>query len=96
MQTNPEQLKRQQLILKVLGYYSGKLDGIWGPQSIKAKQCFEADPSYVPGNPNNGLPFTNVPPYPKGISINNGLLYHPLIDTYKDKPEVKESKSDKK
>jgi hypothetical protein len=79
MQTDPVQLKRQQEILKVLGYYTGKCDGVWGPASIQAKKQFEACRNFLPGRPTFGMPFDNSP-LPKGIYIKDGLLYHPLLE----------------
>lgn len=70
MQTKPEQLLRQQMILRHLGHYRGKLDGIWGPMTIEAKQRFERDRKFAPAFPNNGLPFGDRDTYPKGISYN--------------------------
>ena len=75
MQTQPEQLKRQQAIMKKFGFYNGKIDGIWGPSSIAAKKAFEASPDFKPGYPNNGMPFKGTGPYPKGIRVGaKGML----------------------
>lgn len=84
MQVQPEQIKRQQMILQALGFYHGKLDGIWGPMTIEAKKRFEASPNFRPGIPNNGLPFGDRPPYPAGITMDHttGLLHHPSIDKH--------------
>jgi hypothetical protein len=84
MQVTKSQLERQQLILKALGFYFGKLDGIWGPMSIEAKKKYEADASFRPGIPNNGMPFGERPPYPAGITLDHatGLLHHPRIDLH--------------
>jgi len=89
MQTKHEALVRQQQILKALGYYSGKIDGIWGPASIKAMQKFESLPEFLPGHPHNGMPFHDSGPYPAGIVMkDDGLLHHPALDK---KVEVKET-----
>lgn len=77
MQTQPEQLKRQQALMKVYGFYNGAIDGIWGPASIAAKKAFEASPSFKPGYPNNGMPFKNTGPFPKGIRMQHGRI--PMI-----------------
>lgn len=69
MQTRPEQLKRQQAIMKKFGFYKGKIDGIWGPMCIASKRAFEASPEFKPGYPNNGMPFKGTGPFPKGIRI---------------------------
>ena len=67
------QLVRQQQVLAHLGYYKGRIDGIWGPGTIKAKKEFESM-RFAPGVSNGGLPFTSRGPYPKGIFMSNGLL----------------------
>jgi hypothetical protein len=84
MQVKKEQLQRQQEILGVLGFYHGKFDGIWGPKSIEAKKRFEADARFVPGIPNNGLPFADKPPYPALMTLNHqtGLLEHPALTAH--------------
>ncbi len=85
MQSEFAHLVRQQVILKGLGYYTGPIDGIWGPMSIDAKRRFEADKSFLPGLPNNGLPFAHSRPWPAGITRDpsSGMLYHPCIDKFK-------------
>ncbi len=81
MQVSKEQLKRQQMILKALRFYLGKIDGVWGPLSITAKKKFESSPTFIPGLPNNGLPFKDGVTYPAGMVLQkDGLLYHPAID----------------
>lgn len=65
MQIKKPQLMRQQAIMKVLGFYDKKIEGIWGPESIAAKRVWERDPSFIPGLPNNGLPFGEREPLPK-------------------------------
>ena len=45
------------MILKALGFYTGKCDGIWSKLTIDAKKEFEADPKFKPAYPNNGMPF---------------------------------------
>lgn len=67
MQTKPHQLRRQQQVLKHLGYYSGKIDGIWGPATIEAKRNFESDKKFKPSYPNGGLPFAETHDLPAGI-----------------------------
>lgn len=68
MQIKKEQLQRQQKIMAHLGFYRHKCDGIWGPESISAKKRWEADPSFIPALPNNGLPFGDRDPLPKGMT----------------------------
>lgn len=60
-------LQRQQILLKFLGYYHGKCDGIWGPATIAAKRKFELSGKFNPGYPNNGQPFPVDGPFPSGI-----------------------------
>lgn len=88
MQVQKHELERQQQILKALGFYHGKIDGIWGPKSIDAKKKFEASPSFPPGIPNNGMPFRDNGPYPAGVTMNHmtGLLEHPRMNEVKEAP----------
>ncbi len=73
-QTSQDQLKRQQLILKQLGFYRGAVDGIWGPATIAAKKAMERS-GFAPGIPNGGLPFSVSAKLPKGLSFgSDGLL----------------------
>lgn len=67
------QIIRQQQVLAHLGYYKGRIDGIWGPSTIKAKKEFEAI-GFAPGVPNGGLPFAARGPYPKGVFMVGGML----------------------
>lgn len=80
MQVDEIKLKRQQEVLKALGFYAGTVDGLWGPASITAKKEFEKLATFKPGVPSNGLPFADRGPYPVGISLDDeGLLTHPLL-----------------
>lgn len=89
MQTGSKQIERQQLILQVLGFYNGKLDGIWGPKTVEAKKAFERSTKFNPGIPNNGLPFPNMGPYPRGIRMEaSGLLTCFEVEDYLTKPPV--------
>lgn len=77
--TDKRILQRQQMVLKHLGYYHGKCDGIWGPDTIAAKRAFELSGNFNPGYPNNGLPFNQEGPYPIGIMRdyrNRALITH--------------------
>lgn len=75
MQVLDHQMKRQQVVLKLLGYYNGPIDGVWGPDTIKAKKNFEHSGKFHPCMPNSGLPFAAKGPYPNGLYINGqGLL----------------------
>lgn len=69
MQINKQQLQRQQIVLTHLGHYKHKCDGIWGPESIKAKIAFEHTREFVPALPTRGLPFAEKVKYPKGIRM---------------------------
>jgi peptidoglycan hydrolase-like protein with peptidoglycan-binding domain len=87
MQIALNQLLRQQVILKGLGFYNGPLDGIWGPQSIEAMKRFERKLDlFRPSRPTNGMPFDSVGPYPKGFSIDKDtlLIHHMSVDELKD------------
>lgn len=72
-QASDEKLKRQQQVLTHLGFYKGKIDGIWGPKTIEAKRNFESA-GFAPGIPNGGLPFHSKGPYPKGLFMQSGFL----------------------
>lgn len=82
MQVGTDQLKRQQLLLTVKGFYKGKIDGIWGPDTVAAKKKWESDRSFVPGLPNSGLPFANKGPWPAGLRISAGLLTCAEVESY--------------
>jgi hypothetical protein len=84
VQHGTEQLLRQQLILKLKGFYNGKLDGIWSAMTIEAKRRWENQGRpFTPGLPNNGLPFANFGPYPAGIRIGKDkLLTCAEVDQY--------------
>lgn len=79
MQTSKEQLLRQQLIMKHLGFYKGKLDGVWSRTSIKAKCEWEFSQLFKPAYPNRGLPLNPLQKMPRGVIIdpkNRNLLTH--------------------
>lgn len=67
VETRPRALQRQQIVLNKLGYYKGKLDGIWGPASITAKRKFELSGKFSPAIPSGGLPFDLNSKLPKGV-----------------------------
>jgi hypothetical protein len=74
-------LQRQQMILKFLGYYQGKCDGIWSAMTIEAKRNFENSGKFHPAYPNNGMPFDPTSKFPSGIMLDfskprTGLLIH--------------------
>lgn len=84
MQSGKAQIERQQLILYVKGFYHGKIDGVWSAKTIEAKKKWEATgKGFTPGLPNNGLPFGDRGPYPRGISIGkDGLLTCIEVEEY--------------
>lgn len=84
MQTGKAQIERQQLILYVKGFYHGKIDGVWSTKTVDAKKKWEATGrGFTPGLPNNGLPFGNRGPYPRGITIGkDGLLTCIEVEEY--------------
>lgn len=74
-------LQRQQMILKFLGYYTGKCDGIWSEKTIAAKRDFELSGKFHPAYPNNGMPFDPSSKLPSGIMLDftkprSGMLTH--------------------
>ena len=83
MQTSIEQLVRQQLILRELGFYIGPIDGVWGPDSIQAMQNFERRLElFKPSRPVNGMPLGDDSPHPRGIyPVGRGLLSHSKVET---------------
>lgn len=77
MQVTKEKMAAQQLVLFHLGYYKGTIDGIWSTSTIAAKRNFEADPSFLPAYPNNGLPFGERDKLPKGWRYGaKGVISH--------------------
>jgi hypothetical protein len=67
MQTGSDHLKAQQEIMAAMNMYNGKIDGIWGPKSIAAKQKWERSGKFSPGIPNNGFPLNDRAPLPAGV-----------------------------
>lgn len=61
------QLQSQQILLAFLGFYKGKCDGIWGPDSIAAMRSYEASLIFSPGYPSNGLPLKEKGQLPTGV-----------------------------
>lgn len=70
MQTGREQLRSQQKIMQLEGFYQGKLDGIWGPKTIAAKLKWERSGRFSPAIPNNGFPLSDRGPFPPGVFRN--------------------------
>ena len=68
------QLVRQQQVLAHLGFYKGRIDGIWGPKTIAAKQAYESS-GFAPGLPNGGMPFAPKTTLPRGLKMGgDGML----------------------
>lgn len=86
MQTSKEHISSQQLVLAFLGYYNGKIDGIWSQASIEAKVKFEGDESFVPAYPNAGLPFGTRDKLPKDWYVDKrGNVKHKKLSEEKAK-----------
>lgn len=80
MQTDTKALVRQQLILKQLGFYTGPLDGIWGPVTIEAMRKFENRlDMFRPARPRGGLPFADGDKLPHHFWMQGGLLCHECL-----------------
>ncbi len=92
MQVAKRQLLRQQVILTGLGFYTGPLDGIWGPQCIEAMKKFEMRRDlFKPARPVNGLPFGDNNSYPRGVMSLGGkepLLYHKCVDDLTEREDA--------
>lgn len=67
MQIGTEQLKAQQAVMAAKNFYNGKIDGIWGPKTIAAKQKWERSGKFAPAIPNNGLPLDDRATLPPGV-----------------------------
>lgn len=72
-QCGTEQIKAQQMVLAHLGFYKGKIDGIWSTKSITAKREFEAG-NFDPCVPNGGFPFEKRGSLPMGLYWEGTLL----------------------
>lgn len=88
MQIHKDQLARQQMIMRVLNFYGGKIDGIWGPSSIEAKRAWELSGTFSPAYPSNGLPLSEDQPAPRGVrydrltkSFTHSLLTPQVIES---------------
>lgn len=80
MQVTSDELKHQQVVLKHLGFYKGKIDGIWSESTIAAKRNYEFKIEFSPAIPNNGLPFGLNDRLPANLVFkrvgNTALLHH--------------------
>lgn len=58
-------IKSQQAYFAKLGFYSGLIDGIWGPESKAAMEKFKKDKKFKPANIRRGdgpfVPFERLP-----------------------------------
>ena len=75
--------------MQLRGFYNGKIDGIWSDKTIAAKKKWENDRSFAPALPNNGLPFGDRGPYPKGVWIEpkTKLLSCVEVEDFLNKPQ---------
>ncbi len=84
MQTGTEQLKNQQEVMAAKNFYSGKIDGEWGPASIEAKIKWERSGKFNPALPNGGLPFASKGALPMGVRrLPDGSLTCPELEVPK-------------
>ena len=83
MQLGDDKHKAQQTMLKAKGFYSGKIDGIWGPSTSQAMIRFERSKSFAPAIPSNGMPLRERGPFPKGIVLIKGLVWCAEMDSVK-------------
>jgi len=60
-------LQRQQAIMSVLGLYSGRCDGAWGPDTVAAKVEWESRDDFEPAVISRGAPFYPGCKLPKGF-----------------------------
>lgn len=74
MQYTKDKLISQQLAMFHLGFYTGNIDGIWGPDSQEAKRKFERCETFLPAYPNGGMPFGERDRLPTGWKYVEGNL----------------------
>lgn len=67
-------IQYQQAIMSALGYYKGRCDGFWGPDSVAAKRDWEQRDSFEPGVLSNGAPFMPGCRLPKGLTWSAGKI----------------------
>lgn len=90
MQIGTEQLKAQQAIMAAKNYYNGKIDGVWGPKTIAAKQKWERSGKFAPAIPNSGLPLDDRATLPPGvIRLATGMLTCAEIESKKQSAQPK-------
>jgi hypothetical protein len=95
--TDPTRLKRQQILLHFLGFYSGSVDGVWSSKSIKAKNNFELSGTFTGGLPNQGLPFGpgDTLPYILSRDPKTGYVTHPDLTESKISEILELNQTDK-
>lgn len=76
MQTSETELRAQQLVLAFLGFYGGKIDGIWSDATISAMKKFEMDDRFLPAVPTIGMPFKVNCRLPKGMYWDKKIVSH--------------------
>lgn len=81
---NRAHLQSHQLVLKFMGFYSGKCDGIWGPDSIAAMRDYEKSGKFSPGYPSNGMPFKEKGQLPANLCR---VPRQPMIIKHVDMPD---------
>lgn len=90
MQTGTSQLVNQQSIMAAKNFYNGKIDGIWGPDTIAAKIKWERSGKFNPAIPNNGLPLSNTGALPLGVRrLPDGTLTCPELESTKASQQAK-------
>ena len=67
-------LQRQQAIMSVLGFYSGRCDGAWGPDTVAAKVEWESRDDFDPAVISRGAPFYPGCKLPKGFTWMSGNI----------------------
>ena len=67
-----QQLATMQAVMRVLGYYDGAVDGVWGPKCVTAIRSWECDDSFDPALPTRGYPITYPSRLPKGLTWQPG------------------------
>lgn len=88
------QLQNQQLIMAHLGFYRGKLDGVWGPQAIQAKKDWESSGKFKPAFPNSGMPLDPRGKLPTGIIRGTAGLLKCLSLTSEKEAELLSTKGE--
>ena len=84
----------QQAVMQVLGYYTGALDGVWGPKSQQAKRDWENSGQFQHAIPNGGLPFKIGSALPIGVHWDfSSHLYIDGIEQVLNPPKKEQTQS---